>query len=564
MSTSTEQAGSALEWRKPVIVLLNVVIYWVAIPIVLFTLGRLVDWRLDLAPPPWWIRWLGLVPLGGGGVLCGYAGLVLSRRGNGLPISSLPPTRLVRSGPYRILRHPIYTGFTALMAGVGLVLGSVGTALVAVPAAATLWFATWVKLYEEPGLIRRFGWAYRAHCRRTGLLLPFGWRRVARAVLLWLFRRFVSVTVERLDHCPKSGPAIYVSDHLSYFDFLLAASSIPGCLTIPVTAEVFRSPLGRFFAQLLGGVPKRRYRSDPDTARALAAELTIGAPVGIAVEGERSWTGQMGSLAPGVARFIARFEGPIVPVAMRGSYGAWPRWAPRANRSAKIHVRIGRPFRLRDELRTPSRAAVATLVRQRILALRSAAETAVDPSGFSAARPELALWRCPVCRTAETLSMQSRRHLVCHRCGARWEASSGYLTLVTPQDRAGERRTLAGWAALAAARAHPPLHGGNAIIANVEAELRTASADAPPAARLRSHGRGRVGLYADRLEWRSAHERHSLPLGDLTSVTTERADTLQLGTREHVVQLVLASSSPLRWQQSIEELQRRRLTGSPP
>jgi len=85
-----------------------------------------------------------------GGWICLHSVLLLRFQGKGLPISALPPTCYITSGPYRIWRHPIYTGFTLLAAGLSLVLRSPGLALVVVPALATVWHLTWVRLYEEP------------------------------------------------------------------------------------------------------------------------------------------------------------------------------------------------------------------------------------------------------------------------------------------------------------------------------------------------------------------------------------------------------------------------------
>jgi protein-S-isoprenylcysteine O-methyltransferase Ste14 len=76
---------------------------------------------------------------------------------------------LISSGPYRYIRHPIYSGMLVAFVGTALALGeyraliSVGIVLVA--------FYTKAKK-EERFLTQEFGEKFREHSRRTGMFLP--------------------------------------------------------------------------------------------------------------------------------------------------------------------------------------------------------------------------------------------------------------------------------------------------------------------------------------------------------------------------------------------------------
>lgn len=77
--------------------------------------------------------------------------------------------RLVRTGPYRKVRHPIYTAMLGMFVGTAIVSGElhalIGTALGA--------FAYWRKIrLEERNLEEAFGPAYAAYRRETWALLP--------------------------------------------------------------------------------------------------------------------------------------------------------------------------------------------------------------------------------------------------------------------------------------------------------------------------------------------------------------------------------------------------------
>jgi protein-S-isoprenylcysteine O-methyltransferase Ste14 len=76
---------------------------------------------------------------------------------------------LVRSGAYRILRHPIYTGLLAMYIGAAIVTGE-RLALVGLTVAV---FAYWRKIrLEETNLREAFGDSYDAYRRDTWALMP--------------------------------------------------------------------------------------------------------------------------------------------------------------------------------------------------------------------------------------------------------------------------------------------------------------------------------------------------------------------------------------------------------
>lgn len=81
----------------------------------------------------------------------------------------LPDHELVTSGPYRLLRHPAYSGDLALWLGAAL-----GTANVIL---LLLWpvsvFGTYLQTRQEDALLAsKFGAAYESYAKRTGGLVP--------------------------------------------------------------------------------------------------------------------------------------------------------------------------------------------------------------------------------------------------------------------------------------------------------------------------------------------------------------------------------------------------------
>ncbi len=77
---------------------------------------------------------------------------------------------LITSGPYGIVRHPIYTGMFGLTMATGLAL-SAWQALAA--GAAIFVLGTWIRIATEERLLRSvFGDAYDQYARRVPAFIP--------------------------------------------------------------------------------------------------------------------------------------------------------------------------------------------------------------------------------------------------------------------------------------------------------------------------------------------------------------------------------------------------------
>src|ERR671916_665982 len=90
----------------------------------------------------------------GAGVVLFAVGFFISA---GRPLCA-PTTTIVRTGPYRFSRNPIYLAFSALQVGIALCVGSLWLLITLVPALALMSF--WVIPREERYLEARFSSEY--------------------------------------------------------------------------------------------------------------------------------------------------------------------------------------------------------------------------------------------------------------------------------------------------------------------------------------------------------------------------------------------------------------------
>jgi len=77
---------------------------------------------------------------------------------------------LITSGPYRIVRHPIYTGLLLAFAGLAVARGEWRSILGLVIMALSFWLKLRI---EERLMVEQFGSAYETYRRRVNALIPF-------------------------------------------------------------------------------------------------------------------------------------------------------------------------------------------------------------------------------------------------------------------------------------------------------------------------------------------------------------------------------------------------------
>lgn len=178
---------------------------------------------------------------------------------------------------------------------------------------------------------------------------------VLRAVTHPALMPFVRFDIAGREHIPRTGPAIIVANHRSYFDTAAVGITVMGAarsLRFLGKKEVFDAPIVGELATALGGIRVDRGSGSAsplrEAERALeAGELVALMPQGTIPRGPAFFDPVLQG-RPGAARLAAATGAPVVPIGLWGTEQVWPRSAQLPNVTNVMHpptvtVRVGPP-----------------------------------------------------------------------------------------------------------------------------------------------------------------------------------------------------------------------------
>jgi protein-S-isoprenylcysteine O-methyltransferase Ste14 len=147
--------------------------YWLVLVIGYFVVIK----SSDLPPPFDWLvvphttssAWAGAFLCISGLVFAIWARATLGTNWSGV-VTLKEGHELIERGPYRVVRHPIYTGILAMSAGTAIAMGYFGGFL----GLSLLFVSFWLKLRREEDLmLKYFPAKYAAYQRRVKCIIPF-------------------------------------------------------------------------------------------------------------------------------------------------------------------------------------------------------------------------------------------------------------------------------------------------------------------------------------------------------------------------------------------------------
>jgi protein-S-isoprenylcysteine O-methyltransferase Ste14 len=167
--------GAAFSARRPVRLepantrIGHMVTFAAAFALLFWRAVRIPPLNLQILPPNWPAEAAGFVLTIAGITVATWARFYLG--GNWSSVVAIKEGHtLVRSGPYRLVRHPIYAGLLLAMLGTAIVEAEMGAFLGVVIA-----FAGWLAKarLEDSFLLEQFGDVFLEYRRRAKAIIPF-------------------------------------------------------------------------------------------------------------------------------------------------------------------------------------------------------------------------------------------------------------------------------------------------------------------------------------------------------------------------------------------------------
>lgn len=146
--------------------------------------------------------------------------------------------------------------------------------------------------------------------------------------LAWLLiKAAYRLRTEGLAHIPEDGPALLVSNHVSYVDTLIIMAAAPRPVRFVLDHWVFRMPVLSYILRHSGAIPIASAKDDPVLLEQAFAEvakaLDNGDLVAIFPEGGITEDGELKPFRPGLARILAVNPVIVVPLALTGLWGSF-------------------------------------------------------------------------------------------------------------------------------------------------------------------------------------------------------------------------------------------------
>ncbi len=350
-----------------------------------------------------------------------------------------------------------------------------------------------------------------------------------------LLRPLVQVIAD--DPIPKSGPAILLCNHVTMMDPVLIGLATDRAVHWMATETLFGPGALGAAHKHLGAMPKVRFRPDMRAIRLLRGWIEAGAVVGIFPEGDRTWTGALSPLQPGLGRLLRILGVPVYTAQLVNAYRLWPRWSPRPRRGT-IRVDIAGPLEFsRRDRPADIEAAIAEALQAPPTGVP---ELSIRGRDLATGLTNL-LYACPGCGK-EGVLLEQGDAVSCPACSGRWTVD----TASNLTDSEGVTAPLLELLARLRAQTfeqwerHP---GGDVLVSDVT-ELAEVGGEVIGSGRLHLTPDALILRDDDVVCWQS-------PLSDITHVSIEFQRVLELRVREQALRATLPTGSAWRWPWSL-------------
>ncbi len=397
-----------------------------ALPVLLANIPEISSGSIQ-SPSLLGIDWL-LIIIGFLGIL--FSDLLILRFGYANLYFSTKTTRLVDVGFYARNRHPSFWFSSSYYLGVLLHHSGWNGFTLLFWICLNVVGIVFLLTVQEKKLVRSFGKQYLLYKELTPFMVWKTHIAKNRSIkllpqLIWLFgtlvlRNLYKIKTRGTEHIPHEKKFLVVANHESFLDPFLFGIFIPFEIKYVTTADVFTTPLFRFFLDGFGTFPMRRHRQDLKSIRTMIRMINNGQVVCIFPEGGRSIDGSPLPILKETLKLIQHCKVPILPVHLDGAYEIWPRWAPN---------------RRRGHVTTTFKPIIPVKDQADLTVLEEHIRGAIFSShkSFSHVKTHTItdgldnfLWACSKCQARNSIEVTSGNTIKCQECETHWDVASDY------------------------------------------------------------------------------------------------------------------------------------------
>lgn len=145
------------------------------------------------------------------------------------------------------------------------------------------------------------------------------YRKIAHGLTKFVYKpRYIG-----FEHIPETGPAILISNHVSYVDGPIIDAGCKRNVRYIIDEDIYNTPGVHYLMSLNKAIPISPNRKSVERAFTLISEaLREGELVCIFPEGFLTFTGGLGRFRHGIERMVERDPVPVIPIALAGLWGS--------------------------------------------------------------------------------------------------------------------------------------------------------------------------------------------------------------------------------------------------
>lgn len=215
-------------------------------------------------------------------------------------------------------------------------------------------------------------------------------------------------------HRLKKRPHLILFNHQTNLDAFVVGQSVGPNSYYMASEDIFNIKYWSFFIKYITApIPKSKSSRDLQAIKDCIRIVREGGNVGIAAEGNRTYTGKTCYIEPSVVKLVKLLKIPLCFYVMSGGYGVEPRWA-NERRRGKMYGSVTKIIYPEEYLKLSNEKLYDIIVKE--LYVDDYIDNRIYKAKRNAEFLERILYKCPVCGEIESIYSE-KKHVYCRECG---------------------------------------------------------------------------------------------------------------------------------------------------